>query len=647
MSLLVFEDVSLGFGGKRIVENLDLRVADGDRTGLIGPNGSGKSSLLKLMAKEMEPDGGRIQRQNGLRIGYLPQDIAVQGGKSLLRFVHDAVPGRLALQAELEIQELELNRLSAKGGSDEDMMASAERVAALHEKLTMLEAQYSEHEAQRILAGLGFKESDHPRDLKEFSGGWKMRAVLAGLLFQRPDLLLLDEPTNHLDMPSVAWFSGFLQRYTGAFILICHDREFLNEQISQVLSLEVEGLRTYEGNYEQYLKQRAEEQEVLTNRARNLMREREHAEQFIKRFRAKASKASQVQSRVKALSRMAPVQTLEARQVVRMRFGCSQRSGVEVQSIEGLAKRYGAHEVFSKVNLSVRRADRIGIIGVNGAGKTTLLKIMAGELEPSEGKAPLGHNVKLGYYAQHHADSLDARATVYEAVEQRNPDATITQIRTLLGAFLFRGDEVDKKIAVLSGGERARVALARLLIDPCNYLLMDEPTNHLDLESSEALAEALSRYEGTLVFVSHNRSFVRQLATKIWNVEAAKVDVYPGSLDEYIDAFQKREESPRDDKPGSAVAKQTADAPTKRDGKRLRTGKNKAADLQRKIKELEQRIETLEGRQRECNGELAKPDVYSDHHKRTQLLTELQVNATKLEELTLRWEQLQAGLATG
>lgn len=534
MSLLVFKDVSLTLGGKPIVEHLDLRIAKGDRIGLIGPNGSGKSSLLKLMAHAMEPDGGTIQRQNALRVGYLPQDIAVQGGKSLLAFVLDAVPGRTALVEALSVEEAELTRLSENKGSDEALMASAEKVAALHEKLTDLEIQYSEHHAQRILAGLGFSVSDHERDLKEFSGGWKMRAVLAALLFQQPDVLLLDEPTNHLDMPSVGWFAAFLRRYQGAFILICHDREFLNEQISKVLSLEVEGLREYDGNYEQYLKQRAEEQEVLSNRARNLARERDHAEQFIKRFRAKASKASQVQSRIKALDKMEQVQTLQERQVIRMRFASSQRSGIDVQKIEGLAKRYGDHEVFRDVHLRVARGDRIGIIGVNGAGKTTLLRIMAGELEASEGDAPLGHNVKLGYYAQHHADSLDKRQTVYESVAQRNAEATMTQIRTLLGAFLFRGDDVDKKIAVLSGGERARVALARLLIDPCNYLLMDEPTNHLDLESSEALAEALSHYDGTLMFVSHNRSFVRRLATKIWNVEAGNIDVYPGSLDEYL-----------------------------------------------------------------------------------------------------------------
>ncbi|MCB9707829.1 MAG: ABC-F family ATP-binding cassette domain-containing protein [Myxococcales bacterium] len=534
MSLLVFDDVSLSLGGKSILEGIGLRIADGDRVGLIGPNGSGKSSLLKLMARITEPDGGRIQRQNGLRIGYLPQDIAIEGGMSLVNFLLDAVPGRAALMSDLALEEKELDRLSSANSDADALMACAERVGALHEKLTHLETQYSEHQALRILAGLGFKESDRSRDLKEFSGGWKMRAVLAGLLFQRPDLLLLDEPTNHLDMPSVAWFSSFLKRYKQAFVLICHDREFLNEQIQKVLSFEVEGLRAYDGNYEQYLTQRAEEQEVLTNRARNVTREREHAEQFIKRFRAKASKASQVQSRIKALDKMEQVQTMEARQVVRMRFTCAKRSGIEVQRIENLAKRYGGHEVFKEVNLRVARADRVGIIGVNGAGKTTLLKIMAGELDASEGVAPLGHNVKLGYYAQHHADSLDKSMTVYEALAEKNPEATLTQVRTLLGAFLFRGDDVEKKIAVLSGGERARVALARLLIDPCNYLLMDEPTNHLDLESSEALAEALANYDGTLVFVSHNRSFVRRLATKIWNVEDGHVEVYPGTLDEYM-----------------------------------------------------------------------------------------------------------------
>ncbi|QQR90171.1 MAG: ATP-binding cassette domain-containing protein [Myxococcales bacterium] len=655
MSFLVLEDVSLSFGGKRIVESLDLRIGDADRIGLIGPNGSGKSTLLKMFAGEQEPDGGAIQKQNGLRLGYLPQDIALEGGRTLIDFVRDSIPGYRSLHQAIETEEHTLTELSQTGSDSPELMQSATRIAELHEELSRLQDQYSEHEALAILDGLGFSQSDLNRDLAEFSGGWKMRAVLAALLFQKPDVLLLDEPTNHLDMPSVAWFSTFLQNYSGSFVLICHDREFLNEQIGRVVSFEVEGVRSYTGNFESYLLQRKEEEEILKNRAKNLGREREKTEDFIRRFRAKASKSNQVQSRIKALEKMDPIHLLEERSSIHMRFVPSQRSGVEVQRAEGLGHSFGSHTVFSGADLSVRRGDRIGIIGVNGAGKTTLLKILAGELQATEGKSELGHNVDLGYYAQHHTDQLHPKQSVYEEVASQNRDANMTQVRTLLGAFLFQGDDVDKKISVLSGGERARVALAKLLIDPRNYLMMDEPTNHLDLDSSEALAEALANYDGSIVFVSHNKSFVRKLATKIWNVEGGRVEVYPGNLDEYLQTCQDRHKnSQKNDKSGkkqgkkqpelSAAPKVTEKTQDRQPSRKSKASENQSRLLSKRIAELETRIEALEAKQKECNRVLEKPEVYNDPVQRNDLLTQLQVNAEKLSELTKRWEALQEEL---
>jgi ATP-binding cassette subfamily F protein 3 len=677
----VFEKVCLGFGKKTIVSDLDLRIGEGDRIGLIGHNGSGKSTLLKLLGGDTKPDSGKIVIARGLRIGWLPQDIALEGGRTLTAFVRSSVPGREELDDRIVQTERELAAVQAeveagtRALDDEDLMELATRLAELHERRTHFEVHYSEHEAFKILAGLGFSPRDRDRDLGEFSGGWKMRAVLAALLFQRPDLLLLDEPTNHLDMPSVAWFGDFLQRYRRSFVLICHDREFLDEQIARVVSFEPEGVRQYRGNYVQYQRQREEEEIVLANKARNLAREREKTEQFIERFRAQANKAKAVQSRVKMLEKMDDVVTFEKRQIMRFAFPPSERCGAEVIKVAGLRKAYGEHVVFPGIDLRVMRGDKIGIIGVNGAGKTTLLRMIAGEIPHDGGTLELGHKVEPGYYAQHHAESLDRSATVFEEVARQDPHAGQTRVRTILGAFLYSGDDVDKPISVLSGGERARVALARLLIKPGNLLLMDEPTNHLDLESSESLAESLSTYDGTLLFVSHNRSFVRKLATKIWNVHDGMVEIYPGTLDEYLHSAVLRGEqleAVADGKagptkqPGSAAAKPSAGAakpsvavaptsptavpvPTKEDRQAERDRKRREAEqraqrskklapLQRKVAELEARIAELELAQKQRSVELADPAVYQDEPRRRSLLDAFQAAADELEMLASRWE---------
>ncbi|MCG8422101.1 MAG: ABC-F family ATP-binding cassette domain-containing protein [Proteobacteria bacterium] len=540
----MIEDLALSFGDRVIFEELGLRVSEGDRIGLIGPNGSGKTTLLRVIAGEQEFDSGTIKRARGTRIGYLPQDIAVAGGKPLLEFVLSSVPGRSDLDDQLAECEAELERASNVDAPDQDvLMALAERIADIHERIDHFEQFFSEHEAVRILAGLGFETADHQRDVAELSGGWQMRAILAGLLFQQPDLLLLDEPTNHLDLPSVAWFGDFLRRYKRSFFLISHDREFLNEQIARVVSLELEGVRSYAGNFDNYVEQRAEEEQILDNQAKNLERKREHLQRFVDRFRYKASKATSVQSRVKQLEKMQDVELYQKRRVMRFSFPPTERTVGEVVRIDHLRKAYGDNVVFSDLSLSVRRGEKIGIIGVNGAGKTTLLKMIAAELAPDAGTINIGTNAKVGYYAQHHADTLDARSTVYDEVSHANPDATPGRVRSILGAFLFSGDDVDKPVRVLSGGERARVALARLMVNPGNLLLMDEPTNHLDLQSSESLAQSLNTFDGTLVFVSHNRSLIRSLASTIWNAEDGDVEEYTGTLDEYMHSSRLRREA--------------------------------------------------------------------------------------------------------
>jgi len=667
VSLVVLEGVSLAFGRKDLVSGLDLRIGASDRVGLIGPNGSGKSSLLKMIAGVHSPDGGTVRRQKEMRLAYLPQDLDPQPGKTVLQTVLSAVPGRDSLERECDALQQSLSDASE---DEETMMEQAARLSDVHEQLLHFETMYSEHEAHRILAGLGFEQSDNERDLGELSGGWKMRAHLAALLFLRPDLLMLDEPTNHLDLPSVAWLSNFLRRAKGGLVLICHDREFLGEQIDRVVSLEPEGVRQYAGNYEAYRRQRAEEEIVLRNQAKNLEREREKAQQFIDRFRAQANKAKAVQSRVKALAKMDEVSTLQSRDVMRFTFPPSARAGGQVVQLEKLGKAYGEHRVFSDVNLTVARGDKVGIIGKNGAGKTTLMRIIAGEVPESEGRVVLGHGVKAGHYAQHHAESLQAGATAYEEVASANAALNNTRVRTLLGAMLFHDEDVDKPVRVLSGGERARVALTKLLANPGNLMLMDEPTNHLDLESSEALAEALSTYDGTLVFVSHNRAFIRKLATRIWDVHDETVEDYPGTLDEYMDghgtdeaqaAAPKKTNSRRDKAAASPkAAKSGAEAPaaaaarpvSRQDRRALKRAEaerraaqsKRLGPLQKKVAKFEASIAELEERQRETNLQLADPAVYEDDARKNALLSAYHADAEAMSDLTDQWELAQAQL---
>ena len=685
MSLVVFSDVSLHLGGKPIVEGLSLRIGEKDRLGLIGPNGSGKTTMLRLIAGEQTPDGGSVNLAKQMRLGYLPQDVQVEGGKALLPFVVESIPGRASLDEALEAANADLEAITATGDmsdeAQEQMMDAAGRIADLHERIAHFDTEYSEHHAKRIMAGLGFRDQDHGRDMSEFSGGWKMRAVLASLLFQQPDLLLLDEPTNHLDMPSVAWFSDFLLRYPRAFVLISHDREFLNEQIKSVVSYEPEGVRTYNGDYDAYLRQREEERVLLENRARNLEKEREHLEKFVQRFRAKATKAAQVQSRVKKLESLETIDLQQEHQVMNFRFPPTERCGKVALTVEKLAKSYGEHEVLRDVSLHVKRGERIALLGVNGAGKTTLLRTLAGELEPTDGAYEFGHNVKVGYYAQHHADTLRKDATVYDEVKYCAKDATHQRIRSVLGAMLFGEREIEKLVGVLSGGERARVALSQLMIDPGNLLLMDEPTNHLDLQSSERLAEALGTYDGTLLFVSHNRAFIRALATTIWLVQDGTVVRYPGSFDDYLVSCAQREEAPvavsgaapEAGDAALAVAAQSAgpakrpvspdgetasrkkaaegSAPKER-GKRdkraeaeARKQRNKVIKpLEKRASELERRVASLEAKVAKVHAELADPAVYEDAPRRDELIDADRRLGVELEVAMDTWTEVQEEL---
>ena len=648
MSLLIARGLSLRYGGKVLLDGAGFALGHRDRAGLIGPNGAGKSSLMKILCGRLEPDGGSVQLVRKAQAGYLPQELAELPPGSILDGVLASVPGRTFLETRIEAAEAAL----AQAAGEEEQIELGGELASLHEELAHHDERYGRHRAEEILTGLGFAPAELSRPAIELSGGWRMRAALAALLLQDPELLLLDEPTNHLDVPTLDWFDDFLRRSRKALLLVSHDREFLDRQISRVLSFEPEGLRAYPGNYEDYLGQRADEEEQLAARAERQEKRRAQTLAFIDRFRAKASKARQAQSRLKQLEKEEIVQVRETRASVRFRFPDAPRSGREVARLERVCKSFGGRAVYRNLSGQILRGDRIAVIGLNGAGKTTLLKLLAGELPPDSGTAQLGHNVVPGYFAQHHTEQLSPFRTVLEEVARLVPDRPQSWVRGVLGAFLFSGDDVDKRIGVLSGGERARVALARLLVVPSNFLLMDEPTNHLDLDSSEALIDALTGYEGTLLFVSHNRSFVNGLATQVWEVKDGAVDAQPGDLDDW---HRRRAAAAV---PAAAAGAEHAESQGKQARRERAAWREKRAQalgsLEKEIARLEERIAQLEREKKSAEAQLADPGVFADAARSIALVNAYRDAQRKLDELYGRWEnkqeelqQAEAGLAEG
>ncbi len=639
MSLLHARGLGLRYGPKVLFDDASFTIGQHDRVGLIGPNGTGKSSLMKILAGNMPSDGGSVQLTRKAAAGYLPQEITALPQGALIEGVLASVPGRTFLEDRLA----ETDAAFAAAKSEEEQIELAEDLANLHEELAHHEERFGRHRAEEILMGLGFSEAQMQKPASELSGGWRMRAALAGLLLQDPELLLLDEPTNHLDVPTLEWFDGFLRRSRKALVLVSHDREFLDRQIDRVLSLEVEGIRSYVGNYERYLELRADELTRLEAQADRQSRRRAELQSFIDRFRAKASKARQVQSRIKLLDKEEVVQTRDERATVRFRFPEAPRSGREVANLQNICKSYGDKIIYRNLSGQVLRSDRIAVIGLNGAGKTTLLKLLAGEIVTDSGELSLGHNVALGYFAQHHTEKLVASRTVLEEVWSLVPTQPQSQVRSVLGSFLFSGDDVDKRIGVLSGGERARVALAKLLVVPSNFLLMDEPTNHLDLDSSEALIEALSGYEGTLLFVSHNRSFVNGLATQVWEVKDGAIDPQPGNLDDWS---QRR----------AAALQSAAEVRTQATGSKAPSSRQERAKdrerratvlkpLQKKVAATEARVAALEKQEKEISAQLADGAIFSDPIKSTPLVRAHREATSELEELYAQWEREQEELA--
>jgi ATP-binding cassette subfamily F protein 3 len=607
--MLTVAGLSKSFGGRELFDDVSLNIMAGDRIAITGPNGAGKSTLIKIILGKEEPDGGSVSFIRGTRVGYLPQESQPAGDETVME------------------------------------------VAVPHEH---------EHDGQfiakvkQILASLGFKQSDHDRPAKEMSGGWIMRAHLARLLAEEPDLLMLDEPTNHLDLETLIWFQDYLKYYPGAILMISHDREFLNNLCTHIAELRSSKIMRYTGNYDEYLVQRAAMEATLIATAKSQQREIDRLQLFADRFGAKASKASQAQSKRKQIERIkedmievpdGPESTMG------FRFPQPQRSGQRVITLEKIKFGYGEKIIYDGIDFEAERDQRIVLVGPNGAGKSTLLKILAQVLTPQSGEHKLGHNAKFGYFAQHRAAMLNPKHTVFQEAMDTPQRITEQAIRTVLGSFLFRGDDIYKPVSVLSGGEKSRLALVKLLLDPPNLLLMDEPTTHLDLASVDALIVALKQYQGTLVFISHDVHFIRALSTHVVRVEAGQLKHFGGGYQYYLDkTAQSARAALTSSSFGSVVSRPVVPKVDRKEQKRLEAEQRQARsdkknEIPKRIAALEKEIADLEAKERDYAAELEKPETYHSGGRATQINRELTQVTDRLEAANAEWEKAVADLA--
>src|SRR5450755_1874432 len=627
------------YGHKLLFEAADLLITPRDRVGLVGANGTGKSTLLKILAGVETLDYGNVSVAKGISAGYLPQDGLTLSGKTVFAEC-------MSVFARLSNMEKELEQLTA---SMAELDSTSPEYGQVADRYHRIEHEFQTHdgyaiEAQvgTVLAGLGFRTEDWHRLTDEFSGGWQMRIALAKLLLQKPNLLLLDEPTNHLDLESRNWLEEYLANYTYAFVLISHDRYFLDVTIGRIVEIWNKKIWVYSGNYEKYLSQKQQRQEQIEAAYRNQRERIEQLEIFINRFRYQATKAKQVQSRIKELEKMERIELPEEEKTIHFSFPQPKPSGRLVAEFSGVAKAYGQKKVFSDVRFTIERGDRIALVGVNGAGKSTLIKLLAGTEPLTEGKYSLGHNVQSDYFAQDQYKELDQDARMIDDIGRVSPSSRETDLRNLLGCFLFSGEEVFKRIGVLSGGERNRYALLRMLLHPANFLLLDEPTNHLDIRAKDILLHALSTYTGTVVFVSHDRYFIDKLATRVFEIGSGRVEVYPGNYEDFMwrkqGGAEKLQEqvtvSVRAPQPGNGSHAPAVAVPADK-SKRLNPIKRKR--MEERSQELEEEISGLEAAITACENSLQN---FVSAEETTRLSRELAQNRADLQERIAEWEEI-------
>jgi ATP-binding cassette, subfamily F, member 3 len=664
--VIQLSSLSKAFGDRVLLDSVSWQIDDRERVGLSGPNGAGKTTLLKILAGLDEPDRGQVIKPSGLTVGYLAQDGLVHSGRTLIEEAGLAFKPLLDMRAEIAALE---DRLADDTVAESEHAAMLTRYSELQEAFRRQEGYSIDLKITTVLRGLGFSPPDFDKPSETFSGGWQMRIALAKLLLGRPGLLLLDEPTNHLDLEARNWLEEYLAEYPHAVILVSHDRFFLDAVVTRITEIGLRTLTDYTGNYTDYLREREARMEQLRQRKRDQDDEVARMEAFINRFRYQATKAAQVQSRIKMLDKIVPIEIPPERKRVHFSFPACARSGRTVLDLRGVTKTYGAQHVFDRASLHIERGDRIALIGPNGSGKSTMMRMLSGVEAPDSGTRIEGHQVITQYFAQDEATRLDPTLTVYQTLAGDAPIHMVPNIRNILGGFLFSGDDVDKPVRVLSGGERTRLAVARMLLRPSNTLLLDEPTNHLDLESKDVLLEALEDFGGTLVFVSHDRYFVDKLGTKVVDIGHGQALLYPGNYEEFLWSRSQRAAAaspassaaapPAGRRPSPKGATATLPAlaasaaqPQRKTGAQVTYDERKrqeaearrdkkAADAQRRrIDELEARIADRERAIKEIQVLMSAPGFYDDHEAAKPVIDRHQALMWEVGDLMNQWEAL-------
>ncbi len=647
--MLTLSGIRKAYGGRVLFDDVTLQVNRGDRIGLVGPNGAGKTTLFSIVLGEEGADQGEVISERGISMGYLPQESAPVNDETVVELATAVTPEFTRLRRILKAWEADhpVEALHPEDVHDD-----------VHDRFNELGGYRLEAKARQILAGLSFRQSDFDRPAGEMSGGWVMRAHLARLLTMEPDLLLLDEPTNHLDLEALLWFQDYLRNYPGAIVVISHDREFLNQLVGSIVEIRQGRLLRYRGNYDDFVQQREAFEEQQLAAFKHQEREIARLMDFVNRFRAKNTKASQAQSKLKQIDRMEKVDAPTGEDSrLDFQFPQPQRGGQRAITLKNIHHAYGENVVYRGMDFQAERAQRIVLVGPNGAGKSTLLKILAGVLTPQQGERILGHNAKSGYYSQYRVDMLNPVRTVLEEALDTPQRVTEQSVRTLLGCFLFRGDDVFKRVEVLSGGEKSRLALVKLLLDPPNLLLMDEPTTHLDMSSIDALAYALDQFQGTLIFISHDVYFIRALANHVVHVNAGLLTHYPGGYQYYLDKTKAQSERAALTAGRSGTDNRLLltdhslpSGPTRKEQKRLEAEQRQGRSRQRKAQQekvttLEREILELELRQSEVVQLMEAPETYEIPGRASELNRELVSIQATLAELTPQWEKAATALA--